>query len=276
MKNTLNLVAVCTFLFLCSRVIAQIDYSQTESNVSYSQVTGLEYSLPNEELNYGEDQFQFGRLWLSSKPTENLVIFLHGGCWLNQFDMQHTYPLATALAQSGFNVWSLEYRRTGDAGGGWPGSYEDVKAGVEYLTELSDYGLSLEKSIIVGHSAGGHLALLAGREFPGLRATIGLAAITDIIAYGQGDNSCEVATPDFMGGTFDEIPARYRAANPANLTLHRSTILLHGDADNIVNIEQASIEGSRTELEPDAGHFDWVHPGTSAFQRLLDTLERLF
>lgn len=276
MKKLSLLATVCIIIFSCSFSNAQIDYPRTESNVSYGQVTDLEYALPDEELSYGEDQFQFGRLWLSEENTENLVIFIHGGCWLNQFDMQHTYPFATALAQSGFNVWSLEYRRTGDIGGGWPGSFDDIKAGVEFVEELSRLGLSLDKSIIVGHSAGGHLALLAGKEFPSLKASVGLAAIADIVAYAEGDNSCEVATPSFMGGPFEEIPGRYRAANPANLALHATTILLHGDADNIVAPEQSTLEGARGQIESGAGHFDWVHPGTSAFSRLIDTLEKLY
>ena len=56
-----------------------------------------------------------------------LVILIHGGCWLNSFDVNHSRPLATALNHAGFAVLSLEYRRTGDPGGGWPSTLEDIQ-----------------------------------------------------------------------------------------------------------------------------------------------------
>ena len=68
-----------------------------------------------------------------------LVILIHGGCWLNSFDVNHSRPLATALSQAGFAVWSLEYRRTGDPGGGWPGTLEDIQLA---LTQLERFPLT--------------------------------------------------------------------------------------------------------------------------------------
>ncbi|AGH46129.1 alpha/beta hydrolase family protein [Paraglaciecola psychrophila] len=67
---------------------------------------------------------------LENKHANPLVILIHGGCWLRAYDIQHTFALNIGLAQAGFNVWSLEYRRSGDIGGGWPSSYDDVKAGI--------------------------------------------------------------------------------------------------------------------------------------------------
>ncbi|MFK7865550.1 MAG: alpha/beta fold hydrolase [Pseudohongiellaceae bacterium] len=256
----------------------QSNYQQANSNVSYGEVTELPYSPAAHEFSYGEDSSQIGRLWLANPafPAGRSVIFIHGGCWLNQFDMKHTFPLASALAQAGFNVWSLEYRRTGDKGGGWPGSYNDVKAGIQYISALAEYKITIENSVIVGHSAGGHLALLAGQEFPSSKAVIGLAAITNVISYSQGNNSCETATPSFMGGTFQKQPSQYRAATPTESLLHNTTQLLHGSSDEIVNIQQSVLEGAETEILQDAGHFDWVHPGTTAFNLFLNKLEALF
>ena len=113
-----------------------VDYSQVESGVSFAAVQALDYREADHTLVYGSDPLQFGRLWLpaavDTQPA-SLVVLIHGGCWMNAYDMAHTFALSTALAQAGYAVWSLEYRRTGDEGGGWPGSYEDVLAGIDYI-----------------------------------------------------------------------------------------------------------------------------------------------
>ena len=261
-----------------STAAAELDYPATPSNVDYGNVLSMPFKQEDALYYYGEDSNQLARLWLPTQTNrvQKLVVLIHGGCWLNEFDMSHTFPLATALSQAGYAVWSLEYRRTGDQGGGWPGSFDDIKAGINFLSRLEVNNLSLAPLAIVGHSAGGHLALLAGNEFPQAQAVIGLAAISDIQAYSQGGNDCETATPRFMGGSFAEIPELYDLANPATLGVHQNTMLLHGTADSIVNVNQSKIDGAVTKIESGAGHFDWVHPGTRAVQLLLDTLEESF
>jgi pimeloyl-ACP methyl ester carboxylesterase len=104
---------------------------------------------------------------------------------------------------------------------------------------------------------------------------VGLAAITDIINYSQGDNSCQSVTPAFMGGTYENRSDDYHAANAAEKTPHPNTVLLHGSSDEIVSSAQASIAGARTVIVDGAGHFDWVHPGTQAFSTLLSTLQEM-
>ncbi len=257
---------------------AELNYPPKPPNVSYAEVLELPYKQADSLYRYSTDANQVARLWLPAQASavSKLVVFIHGGCWLNEFDMSHTFGLASALSQAGYAVWSLEYRRTGDQGGGWPGSFDDIKAGINYLSSVEDYGLNSAQFAIVGHSAGGHLALLAGLEFPQARAVIGLAAISDIQQYSEGDNDCETATEGFMGGSYAQLPARYDAANPARLPIHPRTTLLHGTADTIVSIKQAGINGANSKIELAAGHFDWVHPGTPAFQLLLNTLGESF
>ncbi len=126
----------------------------------------------------------------------------------------------------------------------------------------------------MGHSAGGHLALLAASANPDVQAVIGLAAITDIIAYSRGTNDCQTATSGFMGGDYAAIPAAYDAANPAGKPTHATTILLHGDMDTIVPAGQAQLPGATTVIADGAGHFDWLHPDTGAYHLLLSTLEQ--
>ena len=72
------------------------------------------------------------------------------------------------------------YRRSGDIGGGWPGTYNDVKAGILASANYNSSVFDLAKSVLVGHYAGGHLALLAGGAIEQLKGVIDLAAITDI------------------------------------------------------------------------------------------------
>jgi acetyl esterase/lipase len=253
-----------------------------KSNVSYKSVTGLDFVEADEKLVYGEDnpELQYGLLWLPKKSTSResppLIVLIHGGCWLNAYDIQHSYPLSSALAEAGYAVWSLEYRRTGDAGGGWPGSFEDIRQGLAFTSRLEAYAIDLDRVLVMGHSAGGHLALLAAAESQAIDGVIGLAAITDIVAYSQGENDCQTATIDFMGGSFEEQPVAYEAANPAKQPMHGKTILLQGDMDVIVPHEQSQLAGAATVIFEGAGHFDWVHPGSGAFQSLLSTLKDSF
>jgi acetyl esterase/lipase len=271
-----------TLLLFAGPALSEPGDALVKSNVSYKSVTELGFAKANEKLVYGDEnpELQYGLLWLPKKPAVDgnapLIVLIHGGCWLNAFDIRHSYPLSSALAEAGYGVWSLEYRRTGDEGGGWPGSHEDVRKGLAYTPMLKDYPVDLDQMVIMGHSAGGHLALLAAAENEDIDAVIGLAAITDIIEYSRGSNSCQTATIDFMGGVYEAIPASYQAANPASRPAHVKTLLLQGDIDTIVPFEQSELPGATPLVLEGAGHFDWVHPGTGAYQLLLSTLEDLF
>jgi acetyl esterase/lipase len=248
-------------------------------NVSYSSVLELEYTAPDTRLVYGVENpvLQYGLLWLPDKPATGkkapLVVFIHGGCWLNEYDIQHSNPLSASLAAAGYAVWSLEYRRTGDPGGGWPGSYDDIRQGIAFTSSLAEYPVDIDQIVLIGHSAGGHLALLAAPQFPQVDAVIGLAAISDIVAYSRGQNSCEAATAEFMGGAYKDLPEAYAAANPASASAHSNSILLQGDTDAIVPLQQSRLAGARAVVVEGAGHFDWLYPGTRAHETLLLTLE---
>ena len=275
--------SVCLTLLLCiSTNTSESSEVPVKSNVSYKSVTGLSFVQADKKLVYGDanPDLQYGLLWLPKTLalTERapLIVLIHGGCWLNAYDVQHSFPLGSALAEAGYAVWSLEYRRTGDAGGAWPGSFEDVRLGLAFTSNLKDYPVDLDQIVIMGHSAGGHLALLAASENQDIAGVIGLAAITDIVEYSRGKNSCQTASIDFMGGSYEENPEAYKAANPASRPIHSKTMLLYGDIDSIVPIEQSQLPGASAVMFEGAGHFDWVHPGTGAYQMLLSTLEVLF
>lgn len=250
-------------------------------NVSYSAVTQLNARPSDHKIPYGDNEFQFAELWLPTRSNDSqrspMVIFIHGGCWLNAFDIQHTYALSTELANRGIAVFSLEYRRTGDPGGGWPGSFEDVIAGVNTALNLRNYPINMNKVVLSGHSAGGHLALLAGAELAPeqIKGVIGLAAIVDIFEYSRGSNSCQTAAKPFMGGDEFERAEQYHLANPAGRELHPFSVLLQGTADTIVPQTQAILSGTPYVLEQEAGHFDWIHTQSAAFFTFLDTFQNM-
>lgn len=274
--RTSALLATVATLLACTTTPPR--YEAITADVPYPAVAQLEPGTPAQVVSYGPDALQFAELWLPEQTDAAPVIaFIHGGCWLNAYDIAHTRPFTTALADAGFAVWSIEYRRTGDNGGGWPGSYEDIQAALTTLVEQQNPGLDLSRVALMGHSAGGHLALLAGANPPAdldIDAVVGLAAITDLPAYARGDNSCEGVTPGFMGGTPDEVPQLYQQANPATQQPHPRTVLIQGTADKIVSTEQAQLKGATTLWVEDAGHFDMIHPGAPVWQQIIDVLKK--
>lgn len=258
------------------------NYPETAPQVSYSAVTELPTAAPLDTFAYGESPYQFAELWLPREATPEqpvpVVAFVHGGCWLSSYDSKHTHALATALTQHGYAVWSIEYRRTGETGGGWPYSMLDVQAGLQALQSNAPAELDRSKIVLAGHSAGGHLALLAAQETElELSAVVGLAAITDMAAYAAGDNGCEQAARAFMGGSPSELPVEYMVASPSQHQAVDSTVLLYSDADTIVPEAQATaLANAQAIAIPEAGHFDFVHPGTAAFAQFLATLDEVF
>ncbi len=243
--------------------------------VSFKTVTQLTSLQPQHKIAYGKDPLQYGLLWQAANQSNKpLIVMVHGGCWLNAFGVDHTYPLASALSQAGFPVWSLEYRRTGDTGGGWPGSFADIKLALNQLSLLKNHQINVNEVVLMGHSAGGHLALLAASEMnhSTFKQVFGLAAITDISRYALGNNSCQQATTSFMAGLPNERSHAFQTANLIYRKLPDNVTLLHGDADQIVPTTQSQLPDVTTEIIPEAGHFDWIHPGSPAFKRLLELL----
>ncbi|MFT6507988.1 MAG: acetyl esterase/lipase [Colwellia polaris] len=267
---------ISIFSFAAHSSQDRVKFPNVEKNVPYAKVASLAFSAADEKISYGENAEQYALLW-RAKQTQNtqqspLVILIHGGCWLSAYDIQHTYALSTGLAQAGFNVWSLEYRRSGVTGGGWPITFDDVKAGILAASRYNNGEYKLANSVLVGHSAGGHLALLAGAEISQLKGVIGLAAITNIEAYAKGENSCQTVTKDFMQGMPADKPSEYIKANPSKQTLHTNSVLLQGSADPIVPAFELEKLNRTIVLLEGVGHFDWIHPGSMAFSTLIKNL----
>ncbi len=274
---------------LCIAIVMLLPWLQVlgqetvPSDVSFDSVLGLNTSKPNASYRYGETAQQYAELWLPKTPSPPggypVVVLVHGGCWLNSFDVGHLGAANTALAEAGFAVWATEYRRVGDAGGGWPGSLKDIDQSLETMAELSKKGvapLDLQQVALAGHSAGGHLALLASANPPAeinVKSTIGLAAITDIEKYAGGSSGCEKSALAFMGGPAELLTDDYAKANPTAQPTPHNTQLLMGSQDTIVKPPQGSLPEAKNLLVPGAGHFDFIHPGTQAWATFISVLE---
>ena len=264
--------------------------AQAPHTMSWEEIAALPKPPFDARLAYGDDSLQFGELRLPKGPGPfPVAIVIHGGCWRSEYSLDHITPLAAALTGHGIATWTIEYRKVGDAGGGWPGTFEDVAHAADHLRAIApQYHLDLTRVVAIGHSAGGHLALwLAARrrlpaDAPGasaealpLRGVVGLAAISDLNAYARGASWCMKSGALLMGGEPDSLAARYALADPSRLLpLGVPARLVHGTADKIVPIEQSRtfVEHARAEgddvtvAEIDgAGHFDLVAPAGGAF-----------
>ncbi|XOV87569.1 MAG: alpha/beta hydrolase family protein [Pseudomonadota bacterium] len=263
--------------------------------VTFQQLLDLPAGQPNSVIAYGTEAAQFGELWLPAPGAEGpapLVVLIHGGCWRSEFDIAHIRPASAALAAAGFAVWAIEYRRIGDPGGGWPGTFLDVAAGVDFVRGLDPTIVNTRRVLLVGHSAGGHLATWAASRVssPGtgeihthdpvpVAGVVGLAAIVDLDRYALGASSCERATRELMGGLPDEVPERYQQASPRHLVLHPNTRMVHGINDRIVPLDQITslrLSPSRVVALSGVGHFDLVYPEAAAFERVLGTIRAAF
>ena len=196
---------------------------------------------------YGDGPQQFGELRLPrARGRVPVVVLIHGGCWRAQYDLTHVAPAAAALATAGYAVWVPEYRRVGNDGGGWPGTFDDIANAVDFVRVLaSKYSLlDTTRVVLVGHSAGGQLAMWAASRRPGeapgasssktplrVSGVVSLAGITDLAAF-AAPAGCGSAVVPLVGGRSTEMPDRYRSVSPVSrIPLGVPVRLVHGTAD---------------------------------------------
>lgn len=256
---------------------------------------------------YGSGEFNFGDLRLPAVKGEErlpLVVFLHGGWWKAEYGLDYSGHLCSDLKAYGVATWSLEYRRVGNPGGGWPGTFEDVAAGFDFVATLAEaYPLDLTRIVVAGHSAGGHLAFwLAGRphipqpsaicvpqsHLP-VHGVVALAGAVDLrITFELAADSTFLHVRDeivnLMGATPDEAPERYTAGNPGDLLpLNVPQFLLQGTEDDQIPpelprqwAERGRSRGDIVSLEmiPGADHFDVVDPTSKAWLPVRSTILR--
>jgi acetyl esterase/lipase len=235
---------------------------------------------------YGPGPAQLYDVRLPTSATRSTTVaIIHGGFWKAEFDRSHAASQAQAFADKGFHVAVLEYRRVGMAGGGWPGTFLDVAAAVAAVRADPDLP---DRVVLVGHSAGGHLAALVASQpdAQGLGGAVCLAGCVDLALtarMGLGDRAAQA----LMGGEPANLPAASTEADPAALAPVVPLVLLHGADDQVVPPEvsrsyvdrvrasaRAHAQVRRTVI-PACGHFGLIDPEHPAFAVVLDSVRSL-
>lgn len=249
-------------------------------------------------VSYGSDPNQFLDLRIPAKGKFKtpfpLVINIHGGYWRAKYDLEHTGHFCAALTARGLATANLEYRRVGNEGGGWPGTFADIRSAYQFLVQtaaahdLSGYNLDHQRVVVIGHSAGGQLGLCLAAHEPGLTRVVSLAGVCDLRRAWQFHLSND-AVVEFLRGTPSEVPDHYREADPMELSIPKARQwLIHGSADDVVppefsrNYVAAKIKRSGKEKEDahllaiaGSDHFDLIDPRSSAWKRVEETVLQL-
>jgi len=268
--------------------------------ISWQDLLNTETTRDFERVQVGADSLQFADLWLpDGEAPHPVAIVIHGGCWQSMYPgVALTNPMAEELAENGFAVWNIEYRRLGHDGGGYPGTFLDVANAADHLQNIAaDYDLDLERVIAAGHSAGGHLATwLAARENISpesplyaeqplkIDRVISLAGINDLENYADyGASPCGHQTVEQLVD-IENRPKPFADTSPSELLpFHAEHIEIVAAFDAPVPpflgrnfVKQADEKGAQTELilQPEAGHYEMTAPGTDEWQQVLSIFLR--
>jgi acetyl esterase/lipase len=244
----------------------------------------------DDRIEYGPGLQHFAELrFPRGKGPFPLLFVIHGGFWQSAYDLKHIGHLCAAFTRKGIISCNLEYRRVGDPGGGWPGTFQDVSLATDHILETisSDPRVDSARTAALGHSAGGHLALwltsrhriskdspVHGSQKYRIDKAISLAGVCDL-RTGFKDRLGSGAVARLMGGTPDQYPDRYDAGSPIELLPAQTRqVLLHGTADDIVPVSQSEKFVTKAEElgeQPTlitiegVGHFDMIDPETNAW-----------
>lgn len=233
---------------------------------------------------YGAGEFQFGDLRLPKTAGPHpVVVVIHGGFWRAAYDLLYAGNMAAALTGAGVATWNIEYRRIGQAGGGYPGTLDDAADAVAHLRKIAGtHHLDLKRTVAIGHSAGGHLALwlaVSKRGVP-LKGVVSLAGVADLRRAYELKLSNNV-TGELMGGSPAEFPERYRDASPIErLPAAIPQRLIHGEADEVVPIEiseryEKAAQAHRDDcklLRMASDHFDIVDRRSKIWPQVMRTI----
>jgi acetyl esterase/lipase len=273
--------------FLCLALSVPLSAFAKSFPMSSDSILTLPPPPADARVAYGTDPNQFGELRLpKGKGPFPLVVNIHGGFWRAKYDLAHAGHLCAALTAKGIATWNLEYRRVGNPGGGWPGTFEDVRNAYRFLPELAKrYGLDPNKIVVMGHSAGAQLALCLAAHEVSLKRVLSLAGVVDLQQAWElhlSDN----AVVEFLGGKPSDVPEHYGEADPMQLSIDRATTqwLIHGSADDVVPsyfsrnyAQQMKRRGEDVHyLEiSTAGHYDLIDPRSQAWIKVQDTVLHL-
>lgn len=277
--------------FLFFFCVCKFSFAQNNNwHFTPADVNALHHQAADYQISYGTSSNQVAELRIpKTQELHPVAIIIHGGCWTSKFaDLNNTAALADALRNIGFATWNVEYRRVDNVGGGWPGTFQDIANAADYLRKIKDtYSLDLNRVIVIGHSAGGHLALwlAASEQLPKnsplyrenplkLRGIISMGGVPDLAGF-RSKQIMQVCGNDviaeLLGHTESEINAHYKEASPIELLpLGIPQILIYGTDDPVtpINIDNyvkcAKQDGSSIELIKikHAGHHEYNVPNS--------------
>jgi acetyl esterase/lipase len=232
---------------------------------------------------YGDHESQFVAVWepvdaeAPPSPPRATVVLIHGGYWRDRYGLDLMDPMAAHLASHGFRAVNIEYRRVGERSGVWAEMSADVMAAVALA------GDQPEPVIVIGHSAGGHLALWVASTPARVDAVIALAPVADLEEADRRSLS-RGAVRELLGGGRSTVPELYREASPQRLVpLGRPQLVVHGTGDDNVPLDLATAyvaaaeaAGDRVELltPPRVDHFDVIDPDHEIWRTIDDRLDR--
>ncbi|MCD5325416.1 MULTISPECIES: alpha/beta hydrolase family protein [Pontibacillus] len=257
---------------------------------------------------YGEQKDQYGELRIpEGEGPHPVAVVIHGGFWREPFTLELMTDAAEDLTAHGYATWNIEYRRVGQDDGAWPNTLLDVGRAHDYVKNLAqDYNLDIDKTITIGHSAGGHLAMwLAGRhKIPAtselycenphpVAGAISLAGVVDpetmytVHHFRDASMGSEPNNPvaDLLKGKPEEVRERLQAASPLELLpIEVPHVLIHGSLDIHVPIGISSrYQRHAEELAEfvkfveltEAEHFMLTDTKTEAWEAVLEEVDLL-
>jgi len=194
----------------------------------------------------------------STSPAATLI-FIHGGAWKSG-DKRDYLVYLLPFAEKGYVTVSVAYRFSKEAV--FPAAVEDVKCALRWLkTHATEYGMDVHRFALIGGSAGGHLAMMAGytsdvRAFTEECEVDSLddrvQAIVDI--YGPSDLTTAFAQQNavvikFIGQTYAQAPELYRRASPLYWldSGDPPTLIFHGTLDEVVPVSQSDSLAARLQ-----------------------------
>jgi acetyl esterase/lipase len=244
---------------------------------------------------YGDDPAQFSELFKAKgTSTGTTVVMIHGGSWSDNTDRRIMHDVARDLAHHGIAVWNIEYRCLGQPGGGYPGTFADVAAAIDDVAKHpTDVVVRRRKLVVVGHSAGGQLALWAAARAklpagaPGAdprvrpHAVVAMAPVSDLVRCAN-EGLIEGTCAAVLGGSPTQVPDRYAQTSPQQLVpMGVPQRLFHGTADTVIPIDYsrayvaaATAAGDDASLTEQAGanHFTVLQPSSPEWIQVRQTI----
>lgn len=247
--------------------------------------------MPATTLSYGPTPDQVVDLsWPDAAGPFPVVVLVHGGFWREQYQRDLMEPLARDVVGRGLAAANVEYRRVGASGGGWPETFADAAAAIDALAD-ADAPIDTARVVVVGHSAGGHLAAwLASRgRIPegevgcaprvqpmAVVSQAGVVGLSDAARAGVGDGAMQ----DLMGGGPDDVPDRYAVGDPTALAPPPVPVLLvHAVEDDRVPVGQSRDYARRVGdhaalVEVGGDHFTVIDPADASWELTMDWIGR--